>query len=372
MVQETVYDVARRSGLTKRDFLRFCLLTTAGLGLETTMLPKVVRALETKPRLPIYWLNFAACTCCTESLIKSSHPLISEAILGMVSLDFMETIQVAAGHQAEEILWDGIKENYGNYVLAVEGSVPTKDGGVYCTVGGMTALEQLKKAAEGAKAVISVGACASFGCVTTAHPNPTGCKPISEIISGKPVVNLPGCPPIPDVIAGTLVHLVTFDSLPALDNMRRPKVFYGQRIHDKCYRRAFYDAGMFVEKFDDEAAKKGWCLYKMGCRGPTTYNACAIVKWNDGVSFPIQSGHPCLGCSEPDYWDHRPLYQHVADVPLPGFATADKIGGTLAIASAAATVAHMTASAIHKSRQKPAPPPAPPKPAAEDTPSKEA
>ena len=80
-------------------------------------------------------------------------------------------------------------------------------------------------------------------------------------------------------------------------------MFYSQRIHDKCYRRPHFDAGQFVEAWDDEAARKGYCLYKMGCKGPTTYNACSTVRWNGGVSFPIQSGHGCLGCSEDGFWD---------------------------------------------------------------------
>jgi hydrogenase small subunit len=352
MIDETIYEAARRSGMSRRDFVKFCTLTAANLGLASSLVPTVVHALETKRRPPIYWLNFAACTCCTESLIKSSHPLIADALLGVISLDYMETIQAAAGHRAEEILAKGIEENAGNYLLAVEGSIPTKDGGVYCTVGGVTALEYIHKAAAKAKAVIAAGSCASFGCVTTAYPNPAGCKPVHRVLRNKPVVNLPGCPPIPEVLAGTIVHLVTFDRLPTLDALGRPKVFYGPRIHDKCYRRAFFDASMFVEKFDDEGARKGWCLYKMGCRGPVTGNACAVVKWNDGVSFPIQSGHPCLGCSEPDYWDNRPMYEHVTTATLPGLATANKIGATLAIATAAATGIHLAASAVRKARQK--------------------
>ena len=91
--------------------------------------------------------------------------------------------------------------------------------------------------------------------------------------------------------------------------MSRPKVFYGNSIHDRCYRRPFYDRGQFAETFDDEGAKKGWCLYKLGCKGPTTFNACATAKWNDGTSFPIESGHPCLGCSEPDFWDAGGFYK---------------------------------------------------------------
>lgn len=352
MLNETFYDAVRRAGVSRRDFLRFCATTTALLGLESTALPQVVKALESKLRPPIYWLNFAACTCCSESVIKSSHPLISDAILGLISLDYMETIQAAAGYQAEEIEKNGMKENFGNYILAVEGSVPTKDGGIYCTVGGVPAIEKLKHAAEGAKAILCIGSCSSFGCVTTAYPNPTGCQPIHKLITDKPIINIPGCPPIPEVIMGSLVHLVTFGSPPALDRLHRPRVFYGQRIHDKCYRRAFFDAGMFVEKFDDEAARKGWCLYKVGCRGPVTYNACSITKWNEGTSFPIQSGHPCLGCSEPDYWDNRPMYEHVTGVPLPGFASADTIGKTFAGGVAAATGLHLVASAIKKSRDR--------------------
>jgi hydrogenase small subunit len=365
MINETVYEAARRGGMSRRDFVKFCTLTAANLGLASNVVAQVVKALETQPRPPIYWLNFAACTCCTESIIKSSHPLISDAILNIISLDFMETIQVAAGHQAEELIWNGMKENAGQYILAIEGSVPTKDGGVYCTIGGETALEYLRKAVVGAKAVIAVGSCASFGCVTNAHPNPTGCQPIHELVRDKPVVNLPGCPPIADVLSGTIVYLVTFGRLPALDALGRPKVFYGQRIHDKCYRRAFFDSSMFVERFDDEGARKGWCLYKVGCRGPVTHNDCAVLKWNDGVSYPIQSGHPCLGCSEPHYWDNRPMYEHITTASLPGFPTADKIGGTLAIAVAAATAIHLGASVIRKAVHKgpPAPPaPTPPTP----------
>jgi hydrogenase small subunit len=355
MPEETVYDALMRTGISKRDFLKFCLLTTASLGLESSMFAKVVRAMQTKPRPPIYWLNYAACTCCTESLIKSSHPLISNAILSIISLDFMETIQVAAGQQAEEIIRDGMKQNYGNYILMVEGSVPTKDDGVYCTIAGETALSHLRRAAEGAKAILATGSCAAFGCVTTARPNPTGCKPIYHIITDKPVVNIPGCPPIADVIAGTLVYYVTFDSLPEVDDFHRPKVFYGTLIHDNCYRRAFFDASMFVEEFDDDAARKGWCLYKVGCRGPVTYNACSAIKWNEGVSFPIQSGHPCFGCASPGYVDNEPHYQHVS-VPLPGFPTADKIGAGLAIGTALATGTHLVASSIRKATRKSGPP----------------
>ena len=109
-------------------------------------------------------------------------------------------------------------------------------------------------------------------------------------------------------MAGTIAYLVTFDKLPDLDDLNRPKSFFGDTIHDRCYRRPFYDKGLFAKSFDDEGARQGWCLYEVGCKGPITHNACATLKWNGGVSFPIQSGHGCLGCSEPNFWDKGSFY----------------------------------------------------------------
>jgi hydrogenase small subunit len=136
---------------------------------------------------------------------------------------------------------------------------------------------------------------------------------------------------------------LTFDRIPQLDSLGRPKAFYSNRVHDTCYRRANYDAGLFVESWDDDAAKKGYCLYKMGCKGPNTYNSCGVIKWNNGVSYPIQSGHPCIGCSEANFWDNGPFYKHLTDFPGFGIeSNADKVG----IALGAATVAGITAHAV--------------------------
>jgi hydrogenase small subunit len=176
----------------------------------------------------------------------------------------------------------------------------------------MTNLQMLQDAAKGAAAIVAMGTCASFGGLPYAFPNPTGAVPVSDIIKDKPIINVPGCPPIPVVITGVLAHYLTFGTIPELDTLHRPLAFFGDSIHDRCYRRPFYDKGKFAKTFDDAGAKQGWCLYELGCKGPTTHNACATVKWNNGVSFPIQSGHPCLGCSEPNFWDAGSFY-----TPLP-------------------------------------------------------
>ena len=197
--------------------------------------------------------------------------------------------------------------NEGAYLVVVDGSIPLGNPG-YSTIAGFSNLQTLEETVAGAVAVIAVGTCASFGGLPKAYPNPTGAVSVSDIVTDKPVINVPGCPPIPMVITGVLAHYLTFGTLPELDHYGRPKAFYGTSIHDRCYRRPFYDKGRFAHTFDDEGARKGWCLYKLGCKGPMTYNACATAKWNQGTSWPVESGHGCIGCAEPDFWDAGGFY----------------------------------------------------------------
>ena len=175
------------------------------------------------------------------------------------------------------------------------GNPPLNEDGMYCIQGGRPYLDKLKPMAAHCKAIIAWGSCASWGCVQAARPNPTQAVPIHKVIHDKPIVKVPGCPPTAEVMTGVITYMVTFDRLPELDRQGRPKMFYGQRLHDKCYRRSRFDAGQFVEWFDDEGARKGYCLYKVGCKGPTTYNACSTLEWNDGLSWPLKSGHGMPG-----------------------------------------------------------------------------
>ena len=346
---ETFYEVIRRQGVSRRSFLKFCSLTAATMGLGSAFAGRIAHALETKPRVPVVWLHGLECTCCTESFIRSAHPLVGDVILSMLSLDYDDTIMAAAGHQAEEILAMTREKYKGKYILAVEGNAPLKDGGIHCIPGGRPFVDKLKEMAADSMAVVAWGTCASWGCVQAAKPNPTQATPIHKIVKGKPVIKVPGCPPIAEVMTGVISYILTFGKLPQLDRQGRPKMFYGQRIHDKCYRRAHFDAGQFVEKWDDEGARKGYCLYKMGCKGPTTYNACSTVGWNEGVSFPIKSGHGCLGCSEDAFWDKGSFYDRVTDINQFGIeANADTVGLTAAGVVGAGIAVHAVASAVKK------------------------
>ncbi len=345
----TTLQIFEQHGFTRREFVKFCTMTAAAIGLESTGAARLVQAMETKPRIPVMWLHGQECTCCSESFIRSAHPIAADVVLNMISLDYDDTLQAAAGHQAEAIR-RGIMENHsGEYILAVEGAIPTADGGIYCTIAGETFATVLEEAAHHAKAIVAWGSCASNGCIQAAAPNPTGAKPVHELVTDKPIIKVPGCPPIAEVMTGILAYVLTFDRLPELDRVGRPKMFYEHRIHDKCYRRAYFNASQFVEAWDDEGARKGWCLYKMGCRGPSTYNACSTVQWSDGVSFPIASGHGCIGCSENNFWDNGPFYERQSGIKLPGVqSTPEKIGKSLAIAAGVGATAHLASFTIKR------------------------
>jgi hydrogenase small subunit len=353
-VKDTYYAWAKLKGLSRRDFIKFCTGMTVALGLDLSLVPQVVQALETKPRLPVIYLNLQECTCCSESFIRTSHPLASDLILNLISLDYMEVLQAAAGRQAEEARRKSQVDNMGRYLVVVEGSIPVGDGGIYATIGGASAESMLQEVAKDSLAVIAFGSCATNTCINGAYPNPTQAKRVKEVIKDKPVIDVPGCPPIAEVISGVIAHYLTFETLPELNRMGRPKAFYNHRIHDNCSRRAYFDAGMFVKEFDDEGAKQGWCLYKVGCKGPVTYNACPITQWNDGTSWPVKSGHPCLGCSEDNWYDdHTPFYSHLANIPNGAIGiNADKWGLTAVGLTAAGVALHGTATGVIKHKEK--------------------
>jgi len=298
-------------GVSRRSFLKFCTTLASAMALPPAAGLAMAEAMAAARRPSVIWLPFQECTGCTESITRSHSPTIESLIFNVISLDYQETLMAAAGHQAEEALRQAIKDNFGKYLLIVDGSVPLGMDGAYSTIGGRSNLDTLKEVAKGAAAIVAMGSCAAFGGIPKANPNPTGAVSVSDIIKDKPIVNIPGCPPIPVVMTGVLAHYLTFGSLPELDKLGRPKAFYGETIHDRCYRRAFYDQGKFAKTFDDEGARNGWCLFELGCKGPVTYNASQPPngtaarhgRWNPGMAawavqnrifgMPGASTRPC-------------------------------------------------------------------------------
>ena len=345
---QTFSGALRQKGVNRRRFIKFCAAMTATLALPQRYVAQVAAALEKSRKPVLVWLQFQDCAGNSESVLRSSHPSVLEVVLDLLSWEYHELIMAGAGHQAEAALERVVREEKNKFLAVVEGAVPLADGGVYCTVGGRTALDIAHHVCSNAAATIAAGACAWDGGLVRAHPNPTGAVGISEAVPEAKVINLGGCPQNPANTAAVLVHYLTFGELPAVDQFNRPLFAYGRIIHDQCERRAHYDAGRYVQEWGDEGHRKGWCLYKMGCKGPQATFNCPSVRWNDGTSWPVKAGHGCLACASHRFWDVRsPFYERLPQVP--GFGadvTAGQIGMGVTAAVAGATVVHGIASAI--------------------------
>ena len=303
-------------GMDRRDFVKAVTLAAASVGLTSAAATRIVEAASKGLKPSVVWLHFQECTGCTESLLRTSHPAIAELILDLISLDYHETLFAAAGNQAEEALRKTIEANAGKFVCIVEGAIPTKDDGIYCKIGGKTAVQMLNEVAEKAGAIIAIGSCASWGGIPSADPNPTGATGAPTILKGKTVVTIPGCPANPYNLLGTVLQFVALGSLPALDELGRPKWAYARPIHEDCPRRAHFDAGRFAQKFGDEGHRLGYCLYKIGCKGPATHANCSILRFGETDAWPIGVGHPCVGCTEQKVLWRIPIHTTV-DIERP-------------------------------------------------------
>ncbi|MBW2614739.1 MAG: hydrogenase small subunit [Deltaproteobacteria bacterium] len=297
------YQRLSEKGVSRRDFMKYCGVLTATMGLSSSFIPKVAEVFAApKQRPPVIWLQLGECTGCAEATLATMYPWIDQLILEILSMEYHETIMAASGHQAEDTLNAAVKKYNGKFICVVEGAIATKYDGAYGKIGGRTFLEIAKDVCPKALAVICIGTCSSYGGIQAAAPNPGGYKGVGDVLGIK-TVNIPGCPANPINLVGTIVNYLLLGKLPACDELGRPLFAYGKSIHDQCPRRSHYENDEFVEQFGSKEAAMGYCLYKLGCKGPDTYNNCPIAKFNDGTSWPVEAGHPCIGCSEPGFWD---------------------------------------------------------------------
>jgi hydrogenase small subunit len=263
MPRDTIAQDLEKKGVSRREFLKISGLMAVAMGFDfdspllkdrTTFKTargyaveqKILQAMDSKPRLPVIWMEFQDCAGCSEALTRSNSPTLGNLVLNTLTIEYHETLSAAAGFQVDQARQDAMQKYAGQYILVVEGSIPADEDGIFCTVGGRTALDLLKETAAGAAAIIATGNCAAYGGIPKAKPNPTGAKSVMELITDKPIVNIPGCPAIPEVTTGTIAHYAIFGTLPELDHLLRPKAFYGKTVHDRCLRRPFYEAGKFA------------------------------------------------------------------------------------------------------------------------------
>jgi hydrogenase small subunit len=312
---ETIDERLLKCGISRRAFLVFCtsLMVAAPYGLAITdkKTPEEVAAgLGGVIRPAVIWLHFQDCTGCTESMLQTSHPGFADLILNVISLEYHETLMAGSGLQARQALADAVKRYSGKFILVVEGSIPTKEQGIYMMLAGRPALEVLADIGGQAAAIIAIGSCASWGGIPSADPDPTGAVGVADLLPNHSIINVPGCPPNPYTMLGVILQYAANGTFPETDEQRRPKFAYDRDIHDQCPRRAHFDAGQFVKQYGDAGHREGWCLYEMGCKGPDTHAGCSTRNFNEITDvWPIGVGAPCIGCTEKSIAFRVPMFK---------------------------------------------------------------
>ena len=339
-------------GISRRAFLRFSAAMATALALPASYAPRIADAVERAPRLPLIWLRGQDCGGNTMAFLRADEPTTSDLLLELLSIEYHETIMAPAGVDAQQTLLDAMAAFPDGYVAVIEGSIPTADGGVSCLLGGRAFRDVAREVCAGALATIAVGSCASDGGAPAAGGGPTGAVSAADVASGGPLIRLPGCPVNVDYLAATIVHYLTSNEWPPTDAMGRPYFAYSRLIHNQCERRPHYEYGEFVLAWGDEGAQKGWCLYKMGCKGPETFSECPTVRYAGGVSWPIGAGHGCIGCHSPGFWDSMsPFYRRLPPpFTLTPQITVDTFGALLVGGVLAGTAVHGAASYVRQRR----------------------
>ncbi len=297
--------------IRRRDFIKYCMVSSAALGLKLSVLGRLEEALaDGGTSLPkVIWLNGANCTGCTVSLanlFSDQGPKdVGDLLINTIDLVFHPQLMGAAGDLAVEQLNKALE---GPYVLAVEGGIPTAFGGHTCTLWtengyDVTAQEAVTKLSNNAAAILCIGTCASFGGIPAAGSNPTGIVSVSEAID-RNTINIPGCPTHPDWIVWTIANLLA-GNVPKLDKQGRPYELFGPEslvIHKNCPRKGQGEAKTFGEQ--------NKCLKELGCKGEKTRSLCPQNKWNSSTNWCIGAGSICLACTEDGFPDRfSPFYK---------------------------------------------------------------
>jgi len=339
-------------GVSRRAFLKFCAAMTAVLALPSAYAPRVAAAVAAAPRMPVIWLRGQGCGGETEALLRAANPSTTGILLELLSIDYIDALMVASGHDAEAARAATMRAYPHGYFAVIEGAVPTANDGAYLTIGGRPFADIVREVTAGAAATITVGSCAYDGGLAAASGGSTGSTGVASVADGAALVNLPGCPVNVENLGATIVHYLTFKELPATDMRRRPLFAYGSLIHNQCERRAHFEFGEFVQAWGDEGAQKGWCLYRMGCKGPESFANCPTVRYGEGTSWPVKAGAGCIACTMPGFWDAMSPFSRRLPSPVPFVPnlTVDEVGLAAIAGVGGLAVVHGAASMVRARR----------------------
>ncbi|MBO8125785.1 MAG: hydrogenase small subunit [Firmicutes bacterium] len=339
--------------LTRREFIKALMTMAAGMSIPAFCSELLAEAAGKQGRKPVViYLEANTCAGDIMSLLNAKDPSLDRFIQETIDLQYQTTLMAAEGSQAVQYMYKSAEENWGEYVLIVEGAVSTRENGKYGIIGELadgplTGLQAVRDLAQGAKYIVPFGVCACYGGQYATPPNPCGAKGVSEVIGSKDrkkVVNVSACPGHPEWLVGTLTHLFVY-GMPDLDPHRRPKVFNGRTVHDLCPRRSFFEKGIFASK----PGERG-CLYKIGCKGPVAGCDVPLRHWNTFYHWQwvIGCNVPCIGCTEPGYpTKMMPFYRHLPDIRVFGSYTASTaVAKAVGAGTGLAIAGHLGASLL--------------------------
>ena len=308
--------------MEKSDFVNLCqaLSSSGNYELSAKVIPETRKYMHQhgKAKMPLIWLETSDSGDNNIAFMNTTYPYLHQVFTDMIDLLYSNTFMAAQGRDALDLLLDSIEKYRGKFTLVVEGAIPTRDSGIYNVIAQtqkhrITALEAVTRLGEAAEYVVAIGTCASFGGVSSASPNVTGSVGVGKVLN-REVINVSGCPVNPDWFVGTLAHLIMYGK-PELDELNRPKLFYGFTVHRHCQRRSYFDQKDFAEKLGDIE-----CMFPLGCVGPRTGSDCPYRQWINHVSWPVKVNTPCIGCTNQDFPDgSAPFF-----APLPQKALASQ------------------------------------------------
>ncbi len=163
MRDDGLYAAMVRRGMTRRRFLQFSAAMAAALSLPAAYGPRIAKALEMAPRVPVIWIRGQACGGNTEALLRAASPTASNLLLDVLAVDYHEEFLAVAGSDAAAPLADLASRYPNGYFAVLEGSFPAGASGAYCLIGGRPAVDVAREVAAGALMTIAVGSCAVDG-----------------------------------------------------------------------------------------------------------------------------------------------------------------------------------------------------------------
>ena len=325
----TIWEHARLQGHSRRDFLKFCAWLTAAAGIDSSAMGDVVHALETKPTasrglVPLPGMHL---------LQRVLHPLVAPDRRRHHSRQDLPRLhrrpcRPPPASRPRSALHDTMKKYPASTSCWSRARCPPATTASTASSPGAPPWRSSRRPPP-APRPSSPGAAAP---PTAASRPPARTRPAPRRSTrssrqarhqraGLPAHRATSWPAI-------IVHILVFGTIPRAGRPGPPEgVLLPPRprhlLPPSQLRRRPVRGGLGRRErpqgllpLQDGLPRAGHLQRLRGDHAGTAASA-----------IPIQSGHGCIGCSEANFWDNGPFYQHLA--AFPGFGietTADKIG----------------------------------------------